>query len=284
MSKGQKIENSFFEKLNKEHLKGKSLKELSTLYNVRFGTLYYGFKRLNLKIIKATNQQRQRCYVNNDYFESIDSEIKAYLLGWICSDGYISRRNKGNSSDRIGLKLAAKDVEILNLFKQELSPDRKIYNETSIKNNKEFKSVKLEIPSNKIVNDLIKLGVCYNKTSKEKLPNIHFSLYPAFIRGYFDGDGSISISKNNKSTVYICCTNKLFLEELRNILPGNYSIYKESRATLDMYTLRPLSDTKVKFYNFIYKNANYFLTRKYNKYTEYVNTVLNKESNKSLSV
>lgn len=47
MSKGQKIENSFFEKLNKEHLEGKSLKELSALYNVRFGTLYYGFKRLN---------------------------------------------------------------------------------------------------------------------------------------------------------------------------------------------------------------------------------------------
>lgn len=281
-----KISLEFFNKLNREHLEGKSLSSLCKEYGVKFTTLYYGFRRNNLTIIKANNEQRKRIPINKDFFSIIDSEIKAYLLGWVMSDGFISKRKESSKSFRFGIKLQDKDIEILNLFRENISPKAKLYKEEFIFNNKETKSLKLEITSNKLVNDLISLGVTFNKTfNGEIIPNIDKLLIRHFVRGFFDGDGSISIGKGNKSSIYICSINLLFIKSLYSILEKEdilTSIYTELRGkNKTMYKLGIRS--RVAFFNYMYKDHKYSLKRKFDKFNQ-VNTVLTAKYNKLATV
>jgi hypothetical protein len=288
MLKKLKIDLDFYNKLNKEHLEGKSLKELCKEYDIKFTTLYYGFKRNNLKIIKATNIQRKRIICNHNFFENIDCEIKAYLLGWIMSDGYINKRLNKNHSSRLGIGLKEEDYYILNYFQKFIS-NSKLSKITNIKNNKKFISYKYECSSNIIVNSLINLGVNFNKTiNGEVIPKISNELYPHFIRGFFDGDGSISLNKNNKSNIYICSINKDFLLNLDKLLyyknnKIKTSLYIEHRKNNYKTMYKLYIKDRILFFNYLYNNCNYKLERKYEKYN-HVNTVLTNKYKKLLVV
>lgn len=85
----------------------------------------------------------------------------------------------------------------------------------------------------------------------------------AFIRGYFDGDGSICLYKNGVFDIKICGT-KDFLEGIKNQanIECRISIPKSK-----IYELRISSNSeRKKFLSYIYKNSNIYLTRKYDRY------------------
>jgi hypothetical protein len=252
-----------WKKFYQEHINSLSIKELSKKYGIHEQSFYTAFKRLNLPIKKRA--PKRGANYNHNFFESIDSEIKAYLLGWIYSDGYLTTRN------RVGIKLNKKDFEILELFKQNIAPGITILND---KNSKV-----IQFNSKKLYDDLVKVGVKLNKTYESyKLPSLDKKLLPHFIRGYFDGDGSISFTNKNKTIVYICSINKEILEDMKVNMPFNCKIYTEKRDHLgwkDMYRLMPVGGTKSikSFYNYLYNNANYYLTRKFDKFNKlYGNT------------
>jgi hypothetical protein len=72
-----------------------------------------------------------------------------------------------------------------------------------------------------MVSDLIKHGCVNNKTFKIKLPNISIDIYPSFIRGYFDGDGYISL-KGGSGTCGIT-SNYDFVTGLRNYFGKDFT-------------------------------------------------------------
>ena len=57
--------------------------------------------------------------VNDDYFETINCEQKAYWLGFLCADGWINKRSTGQ--DRLVLDISIKDKEHLYIYKKDLS-------------------------------------------------------------------------------------------------------------------------------------------------------------------
>lgn len=278
MSKGIKISLDLYKKLNEEHLAGKSIKELCKENKLRWATLYYGFKNNNLTILKATNLQKKRIDCNHNFFSDITTEIQAYLLGWIMSDGCINKRKEANKSSRLAIKLQERDIEILELFKNYISPNQKLTKDKSQFRRKTFQALKFETVSTPLVEDLIKLGVNYNKTiNGENIPNISQELLRHFVRGFFDGDGSISITKRNRSSIYICSINKEFLENLDKLLIQDNikietSIYTELRGTFKTMYRLSIKDRKL-FFKYLYEGSNFKLSRKFEKYN-YVNTVL----------
>ena len=161
----------------------------------------------------------------------------------------------------------------------------------------------MTINSTTITNRLRELGCVENKTYIGfNLPILENSLYRHFIRGYFDGDGSISIRKDRSKQrlVSICSIDINFLEQLKNKLLEfniNSSIYKEKRKGkklklpsgkyttngIDMYRVLINSHKdRLKFYEFLYKDCSIKLERKYKLYNEYyVNTVLTLENKNS---
>ena len=226
--------------------------------------------------------------IRQDIFSSIDTEFQAYLLGLYASDGNINEKRK-----TFRIHVQEKDSELIYVIKDIVAPDSRVFTLTNRicvnpRNGKVYNgsdSFGLDINSTKICNDLVNLGIGYNKTYTENhIPNIDKSLIRHFIRGYFDGDGTISGSyvksdpkwhknENFRSYAAFCCKTKTMLSDIQDFLKKN-----EIKSTLcfanrdKMYQLSiPKSQLK-KLYELLYKDSNFYLKRKYIKFGHYVNT------------
>jgi hypothetical protein len=125
--------------------------------------------------------------VQHDYFAHIDSPMKAYVLGWLASDGCV-----GRNTNRIILRLNSKDEEILHLIRQELAPLHPIIPYQGRRPSGEMSSmVSFEVGSERMRRDLIKLGVTPKKSLTLQYPPVLACFDNSFILGYFDGDGSL---------------------------------------------------------------------------------------------
>lgn len=152
------------------------------------------------------NQRNRKYYVDDNFFEVIDNDIKAYVLGFIWGDGNIQKR-KNNTQLRI--ELAIKDQYILNNIKQIMKSTHPIYNRKRKVKNKEHISAILSISRKKIVDDLIGLGLSENKNKNPSLPKINTIFWPAFILGLSDSDGFIGIDTENRARWSIITTTSL---------------------------------------------------------------------------
>lgn len=130
--------------------------------------------------------KNRKHFVDETFFEKIDTPSKAYILGLIVSDGYIDKKwNK--------LNFTSKDYELVNIIKKELCSEHKLskYDIFDKRTNKSYIRYSIQISSKKIVNDLNKLGIYGNKSFTSDLPQINNNNIWHFIRGVFDGDGTI---------------------------------------------------------------------------------------------
>ena len=128
---------------------------------------------------------------------------------------------------------------------------------------------KVELTSQKTVNDLIKQGCFKNKTLILKPPqNVPNELLPHFIRGFFDGDGSIVKSGGKFYEQYHkYCYSISFscMEEIAYWLQNYFgcgSIVKDKRKEYSFtYTISG-NNVVEKFYHILYDNATVYLARK----------------------
>jgi len=253
-----------------------SVSEISKLQGLPNSTIYAILKRRCVTIDKSCTDRRMY-KVNDNYFDVIDTTEKAYILGLLAADGCVTSRN------RLLFKLEVSDIEVVKYVSSKLS-DRPLQDDKRIASSGKFcHSVRLEIVSKRLTSSLSKLGIGLHKTSNEIFPDIKDEFKPAFILGFFDGDGSVSrrnipLKRKKSIQVYICCTNRKFLEDIQVFL-GFGSLYTERRKTLDMYTLRFNSfEDKRKLFNLLYSSHDFYMERKYNLYSSYINTVLSYEN------
>ena len=157
------------------------------------------------KIIKASgiayrlrcglNKSRahQKYTVDESYFETIDSERKAWLLGFIASDGNVCISKQRRHT--LGIGLAWKDVEILETIKAELKFSGSVRRVRMTYRGADYFMAMLSLSSVKIVHDLIALGVMPNKSLVLQPWPGPTELMPHYWRGVFDGDGCFSRSQ-----------------------------------------------------------------------------------------
>jgi len=132
---------------------------------------------------------------NSNYFQNIDDENKAYWLGFIAADGSL---NKNGISMQIGLSIKDKN----HLIKMGKIFDKEVVDYVSKRHNKSHKACRLCVSSKTNWNNLNRLGVNVNKTFEKEnnlFKNIPQKHVRHFIRGYFDGDGCIYVSKDRKN-------------------------------------------------------------------------------------
>lgn len=229
------------------------------------------FKQNNIPRRKTRYQKKYSCI--EDYFENIDSEDKAYFLGLMYADGCVS--NIKNISMRISLQ--EKDGYILESFKEKIKFTGNLYTKSLNKNNPNHQNQKtLCIYSRKLVKDLIKQGCVSSKSLilnfpiKEQVPD---HLIHHFIRGYFDGDGCISIKRNktNLKLHFNLAGTYQFLFNLQKILISILGISKTKIIKCGKSQAFQLNITAnkdiEKIKNYLYNdNSNLFLTRKREKF------------------
>lgn len=185
--KKSKEELETLRKIKDSYLEGESLMKAFKINNYPYNKLHVVksyFKCIGIKVRSLS--ENASFFKEDTFFETIDSEIKAYLLGFFAADGHIERRKDYDSYTlRIGVNI--KDVHIIHLFNKHINKDRTAI--TISKNN----IASVAITSKKLGEDLLKLGYDHLKTyTCKSIPELPEELIYHFIRGFFDGDGSVS--------------------------------------------------------------------------------------------
>lgn len=226
---------------------------------------------------------------NRRYFQDINTPEKAYWLGFIFADGWIHKGHgrNGSTNYELGIELSVTDREHLVKFANAIGMDSNKIKERVRKGNwikpsqdedlagnfsGSHETSVLRAYSKDMYYDLIENNVIENKTNFDIFPNVEDSLYRDFLRGYFDGDGSIYLegSKGN-GQCHITCASEDILnnikERLMDFKINTGNIYKEHNTKYRLYVNKK-EDVK-NFLDFLYKDADIYLDRKYQAYKEH---------------
>lgn len=263
---------------NDEYLKGIPAYQLEEKYNLCKSCLYKYFKKLNLPL--RSNAINSKKYTFNErYFEELDSANKAYWLGFIYADGYIlSKRNQSNRV--LGIALNIKDKKHLKKFNDCLESNVKIksYIESS-GFGKGSQYCRILYASQKLTDDLMKHGVYEHKSCILSKPDIPEKYIKDFIRGYFDGDGSIWKQDNaTQFNISIVGTDELlmFIQNhlMKNgIISRYYHLNKRKENQIVSNFKFGGNNLAYKFLQYLYENSEIYLDRKMELYLELKNKI-----------
>lgn len=205
--------------------------------------------------------------MNADYFENIDAEDKAYWLGFIWADGHVSIRAPWF------LVVQIKDYEHLEKLCSAIEYDGEIKIVSGSGYNPGAIHYRVAFCRKKICSDLNLLG---RNNNSRLIPSIPNNLIHHFIRGYFDGDGSVYNSKSSsKGIQYSYLSVSIIGEtELMNQFKeifDNLNIsctYKNTNSENMIYLVIHGGNNLRKFYEFLYEDATVYLDRKYEKFSQ----------------
>lgn len=223
--------------------------------------------------------------LNENFFECIDNEKSAYWLGFLMADGcvneYKNKRTQEVKSMCLSVSLSTRDRGHLQKFLDDIESNYSVKDEICHLNSKEYEYSRIQISSTKLCKDLVNLNCVPRKSLILKYPvgKIPENLEKDFIRGYFDGDGSISFCEHlqwykNKGRHYMqksiyanILGTQEFLEVISEILNKNgiknsIKKYKKNVPEIRMSGVENL----LKFAHYIYDDHSVCLDRKYEKF------------------
>jgi len=251
--------------------------ELSRRYDVTAAGIHYQIKKRGIPYKPFVQRKHQ---FDEDFFENIDTEAKAYWLGFIMADGCIEQPTKWGRPKRLKIQLSAIDKEHLQKFLADINADIEV--EEFMPHESTYGTTpmcRIQINSVKMCSDLAKYGITRNKTGNESMPELPGHLMRHFIRGYFDGDGSVTFTE--KSSHIGFTSSREFLTQLRdhlyqkirmsnriNPIPSGKGTGGRLKHSYQMGYTRE-ADLFL-FYHYIYDNSTTYLERKYVKYSQLI--------------
>ena len=231
-------------------------------------TPIYSILRVRKIAIRSAIDCHKKYRLNDAYFDEIDTEEKAYFLGLLFADGYVSEKY-----NYVRLSLQEEDGYLVQSLRDAMACDRPL--ETRDYSKKGWKNQTcLTISNRNVVDSLVKLGCRQKKSFTAIFPPIDVNLTNHFARGYFDGDGSIRWSKPKrfqvpKAVIDIIGT-EMTLSPIRERFvyeSGIDCVLKQHGSGL--FTISIGGNNKVKeFGNWMYKNAVTYMLRKKHKFDE----------------
>lgn len=230
---------------------GESIDKISKLLSVSTNKIWNCLLANNID----TTRKYRKYSLNETVFETINTEAKAYWLGFLYADGYV------NNQRGVELSLKESDLNHLEKFKLFLNTD------SVITYKKELKAYSLKIYSVKLSRDLTKLGCHQNKSLTLEFPTeeqVPRHLIHHFMRGYFDGDGCVCIGQNQMRFSIIGTHD--FIDKYDDILMNAINRTNKNKYGRcgRAYELRRGGNLQCKsIYDFLYKDAEIYLTRKY---------------------
>lgn len=266
--------------------KGKLLKEACQILQISKSGANKYLKKYNYYVKPAGRFQRKYT-LNENYFNKIDTFNKAQILGLIFTDGTVSKLNK-----LVSIRLHINDIEYLEKIKEEIKSNKPLY----IIKGKTFLSpytkkkylagdtAILDMTSVTIHADCIKNGALPAKTwlnlgvPKENI--IPSELRKAFILGAFEGDGCISYHAKNSSVYFQIAGAERFCLDIKNIIQNELGIEGNFRphSTIFVIEYKRILDI-IKIYHWLYDNANFWMTRKKEKFEQILDIFRNKGYN-----
>ena len=231
-----------------------------------------------LGVFDPEKQGRKEKAYNEYIFDSIDTEEKAYWLGYIYADGYIYNikpRDSGRIDYNFELCSKGDDIDHMQKFADFISYKAALKKTKVITNGIEYSRCRVCLSSKHLWETLNNYGCTPRKSLTLQFPSLNIfkdeSLIRHFIRGYFDGDGYVSKIKNDYKalTIQVLGTESFLNSILKNLkisaeLKHNHGNSEEITMYFKINSIQALT-----FLYKIYNNSNIYLDRKYEKYKEH---------------
>ena len=282
-------ENQWLELIAKYETGKYLCSDLSTEFQVSRPAISIQFKKRGIKLNKHRARTNRKYTLNEQYFDVIDTQEKAYFLGFLYADGTNCKNGR-----RVDLTLAEEDKEILEKLAVLVDSNKPLIR-VKIKDKQPTRQDQFCFSMNgtRISQRLTDLGCMNNKTFKLKFPTkeqVPEHLRRHFIRGYFDGDGGISFTMPPSRN---CMVYKISITSTQDMLNSiKYLIQKDLLVNISIRpSYAPKRDKKIimeldivgrkqvmAFLDWMYKDASISLQRKFNKYREMQEYLLNKSA------
>lgn len=215
--------------------------------------------------------------LDETFFEKIDTEAKAYFFGWMCADGSIDERS---------VTISLTDLEPIDKFKRSIKYSG-IIEIILPRNDRLKKQYRLRFSSIKIRDDLIALGCVHRKTYYLEFPTenqVPREFFWHFLRGFSDGDATITHSNGKNNWNWKFVATEMFCSGVSNYLFDTIGIqgsifcpYKNC-GVIRSLSISGKFQLKT-FLDYLYKDSIIYLTRKYNKYQEFLQSLRDSNSN-----
>lgn len=239
-----KYSDETIQKIIELRASGKGVTEIGKILHLDRAAVSRNLKKLGIDTSRNT--------LIKDIFHQIDTEEKAYWLGFLYADGYISKYNQ------IEINLSPEDKEHLIKLKLFVNTNTNIIEDEH--------RCRLLFCSKEMAADLAKLGCVNNKSliltfpTEEQVPN---TFLRHFLRGYVDGDGCLCCT--DKTQQFSITSTQAFFEGMlkRTGWDENKCNYYPSGKAI---TWRSHKDVMQQYLKYLYDDAKIYLNRKYEKY------------------
>ncbi len=239
------------------------MREICDLTKISRSKISSILKILDINVVSGGYHRGFENKIKHDYFDKIDTEHKSYWLGFLFADGYNNEKFY-----QIELTLKKEDKYMLMKLKNDLETVYEIQDRLINSFSKQYECSRLTIYSKQISKSLSRLGCHKAKTFDITFPDhLSTNLIHHFMRGYFDGDGCISLSKDTYK--FSLNGTRIFLEEFVKILHLNTNITSPDYWNMDGKAHRWEKSGRLnilKIYEFLYKDSTIYLERKRNKF------------------
>lgn len=202
----------------------------------------------------------------------------SYVLGFMYADGTVfsTPYNRGKY-----IAVVSIDKDIIEAIKSFLASEHPIATVIPPPTHHHTR-YRLRIGSHKLYESLIRHGLYPSKSLTIGMPRIPKQYLPAFIRGYFDGDGCVFIEKGRtkdkkrvtvkRLRVIFTSGSEKFLEQLSLEIAKNYPIEKAPvYNSHHSFQLRYSTAASIELFKIMYTKANkpFYLSRKMNMFHHY---------------
>ena len=272
------------EEIKRLYLEGSSMSDIAKIAQDTKGLMAIRNRLISLGVNTHVSQKKYRYKIskaskkysfNEHYFDNIDNEHKAYWLGFLMSDGY-----NHESKSCVALRLQSNDREILEKFKEDINYSGPIYTINRCIKGKNRNYCELNLCSPILSKALSDIGCIQGKTYLLKFPNLDNNLVQHFIRGYFDGDGCLSIiprkdrTLNSKVYQFNIVGKKEVMELVQSIICNECNVAKTTISTRTGNFAKAIhwtgKNVVTRIMNYLYHDATVYLKRKHDKYLELI--------------
>ncbi len=255
-------------KICSSYKKGRSCRNIAKTYHCSYTGIYNLLSRNHIQF-RTQSESHRKYHCNHHFFDKIDTEEKAYWLGFLAADGNV------NDSGITSLVLQLRDKNHIKKFAKSLQSNYPV---------KEYhyphqSFARISIRSNDIVKALTLHGVTSRKTFTLKWKNLPDTLAIHYIRGYFDGDGGFIVRRPTPltKTINLGFTGTYamlfgidqFLQRTLNVPPHPPKQQTANGTYRTRYSHRKWAEIIAKKF---YQKATIYLDRKYETFHSFIDT------------
>lgn len=232
----------------------------------------YGLYRTQSEAIRSNPQNQRKYFVKDDYFDE-ENERMAYILGFLAADGCIRK-----DTNEIKLSLSSVDKTFLEELQVEIGGSPV----SDYITNKGFAVSTWRLTSKHIKDQLRKYGIVPQKTFTFSFPkHLEKKYWRDFIRGYFDGDGSVSTAGASAIRFQVCSATPSTLETMVDFfeeqgIPRVSILCDKNSRKHPLYYFQYSSISTRKIYEILYYENCLCLSRKREKYEQLLSRNLKK--------